>query len=60
MLSNIESYLDAGETIYVGKVDSLTTSSGKNRILIEGLYMYGVTQKNVLSSGNLWMEKINL
>lgn len=48
MLSNIESYLDAGETIYVGKVDPLTTSSGKNRILIEGLYMYGVTQKKCI------------
>ena len=45
MLDNIQDYLDAGETIYVGKVDSLTTSPGKNRILLEGFYMYGVTQK---------------
>ena len=45
MLDNIQPYLDAGETIYVGKVDSLTASSGRNRILLKGFYMYGVTQK---------------
>ena len=45
MLDNIQPYLDAGENIYVGKVDSLTASSGRNRILLKGFYMYGVTQK---------------
>ena len=33
MLENIQPYLNEGETIYVGKVDSLTASSGRNRIL---------------------------
>ena len=45
MLEKIQPYLDEGETIYVGKVDSLTASSGRNRILLKGLYIYGVTQK---------------
>lgn len=45
MLENIQPYLDKGEKIYVGKVDSLEAFSGKNRILLKGLYMYGVTQK---------------
>ena len=45
MLENIQPYLNEGETIYVGKVDSLTASSGRNRILLKGLYIYGVTQK---------------
>lgn len=51
MLENIQPYLDKGEKIYVGKVDSLEAFSGKNRILLKGLYMYGVTQKSVLSGG---------
>jgi hypothetical protein len=48
MLDNIQSYLDQGETIYVGKVDSLTALSGKNRIQLKGYYMYGVTQKKCI------------
>ena len=47
MLENIQPYLNEGETIYVGKVDSLTASSGRNRILLKGLYIYGVTQKEM-------------
>mgnify|MGYP000317565860 CR=1 FL=1 len=45
MLDNIQPYLEEGETIYVGKVDSLEAFSGKNRVKLEGLYLYGVTQK---------------
>ncbi len=44
MLDNIQSYLDEGEKIYVGKLDSLKAFSGKNRIRIEGKMMYGVNQ----------------
>lgn len=44
MLDSIDSYLDAGEKIYVGKLDSLKAYSGKNRIEIEGKMMYGVNQ----------------
>lgn len=45
MLDNIQPYLDKGEVIYVGKVDSLEAFPGKNRVKIKGLYLYGVTQK---------------
>lgn len=45
MLDNIQSYLDEGETIYVGKVDSLEAFPGKNRVQLKGYYLYGVTQK---------------
>lgn len=48
MLDNIQPYLDAGETIYVGKVDSVTTYPGRNRVLLKGFYMYGVTQKKCI------------
>lgn len=48
MLDNIQPYLEAGETIYVGKVDSLSASSGRNRIQLNGYYMYGVTQKKCI------------
>ena len=44
MLDGIQSYLDEGERIYVGKLDSLKTFPGKNRIKIEGKMMYGVNQ----------------
>lgn len=44
MLDNIQPYLDEGETIYVGKLDSLKAFSGKNRIKIKGKMMYGVNQ----------------
>lgn len=50
MLDSIQPYLDKGETIYVGKVDSLSARSGKNRILLEGLYLYGLTQKKCVIS----------
>ena len=45
MLDSVQPYLDKGETIYVGKVDSLSAYSGKNRIFLQGLYLYGLTQK---------------
>lgn len=48
MLDNIQPYLEVGETIYVGKIDSLSTSSGRNRIQLNGYYMYGVTQKKCI------------
>jgi hypothetical protein len=41
---DIQSYLDAGETIYVGKLDSIRISSGHNRLKIEGVLFYGMTQ----------------
>lgn len=44
MLDSIQPYLDEGETIYVGKLDSLKVYPGKNRIKIEGKMMYGVNQ----------------
>lgn len=48
MLDNIQDYLDEGETIYVGKIDSLYTNSGKSRIQINGRMRYGVTQTSCL------------
>lgn len=44
MLDNIQPYLDEGETIYVGKLDSLTVYPGKNRVKITGITQYGVNQ----------------
>ncbi len=44
MLDSIQPYLDEGETVYVGKLDSLKAFSGKNRIKVEGKMMYGVNQ----------------
>ena len=35
MLDGIQPYLDEGEKIYVGKLDSLKAFTGKNRIKIE-------------------------
>lgn len=53
MLDSIQPYLDKGETIYVGKLDSLKAFSGKNRIKIQGKMMYGVNQvKCVISYHN--------
>jgi hypothetical protein len=44
MLDNIQDYLDEGESIYVGKLDSLKAFPGKNRIKIQGQMIYGVNQ----------------
>lgn len=44
MLDNIQGFLDEGESIYVGKLDSLKAFPGKNRIEIEGQMLYGVNQ----------------
>lgn len=61
MLDNIQSYLEKGETIYVGKVDSLEAFPGKNRVKLEGLYLYGVTQKKcVISWKSMDEEEMSL
>lgn len=44
MLDNIQSYLDKGETIYVGKADSLYTNDGLNRIELVVRLKGGFTQ----------------
>jgi hypothetical protein len=44
MLDSIQEYLDEGEAVYVGKLDSLKAFSGKNRIKIQGQMLYGVNQ----------------
>lgn len=44
MLENIERYTDKGETIYVGKVDSLKVYPGRERIGLRGDLRYGLTQ----------------
>lgn len=44
MLDGIQGFLDQGETIYVGKLDSLKTFPGKNRVKIQGQMLYGVNQ----------------
>jgi len=50
MLEDTRQYTDKGETIYVGKVDSLRTYPGNKRIEIRGDLRYGLTQtKCVLS-----------
>ena len=40
MLDGIQPYLDEGEKIYVGKLDSLKAFTGKNRIKIAGKMCY--------------------
>lgn len=50
MLDDIHQYIDKGETIYVGKVDSLRVYPGNERIEVRGDLRYGLTQtKCVLS-----------
>ena len=44
MLEDIQPYLDKGEKIYVGKLDSISVLSGKNRIKIVGYMPFGMTQ----------------
>ena len=44
VLDSIQPYLDKGETIYVGKLDSIKAYPGKNRVKIEGLMLYGINQ----------------
>ncbi|GAB6007429.1 DUF4998 domain-containing protein [Dysgonomonas reticulitermitis] len=44
MLDDIQSYLDEGEKVYVGKLDSVKIFSGQNRVLIAGIMPYGMTQ----------------
>lgn len=50
MLDTIQPYLDEGETIYVGKLDSLKAFSGRNQIKIQGKMMYGVNQVKCIIS----------
>lgn len=53
MMDSIQPYLDEGETIYAGKLDSLKAFSGKNQIKVQGKMMYGVNQvKCVISYRN--------
>lgn len=56
MLEDIQPYLDKGEKIYVGKLDSIKVRSGKNRIQIEGLMPYGITQEKCIIS---WIDPNN-
>ena len=44
MLEDIQPYLDEGEKVYVGKLDSVTIFSGRNRVMITGIMPYGTTQ----------------
>jgi len=44
MLDNIRPYLDKGETVYVGKVDSLYTHVGRNRLELVIRLKSGFTQ----------------
>lgn len=57
MLDNVQDYLDEGETIYVGKIDSLKAFPGKNRIKIEGQMLYGVNQVKCIIN---WKDPITL
>lgn len=50
MLEDIRQYIDEGETIYVGKVDSLRTYPGYGRIEIRGDLLYGLTQTKCILS----------
>lgn len=56
-LDNIQDYLDKGETIYVGKLDSLKAFSGRNKIKIEGQMLYGVNQVKCIIN---WRDPISL
>lgn len=48
MQDDIKGYLDEGETIYVGKIDSIKVHPGKNRIMVEVMMPYGMTQTNCI------------
>jgi len=41
---DIKQYLNEGETIYVGKLEVIDVHPGENRIMIEGVMPYGITQ----------------
>lgn len=49
MQDDIQEYLDRGETIYVGKVVAVA-HPGKNRIMIEAMMPYGMTQTHCVFS----------
>lgn len=44
MLDNIEQYIKDGETLYVGKVDSLKIYPGRERVELKGNLNYGFSQ----------------
>jgi hypothetical protein len=55
ILEDIQPYLDRGETIYVGKLDSVKVFPGKNRIKITGNMPYGFTQ---VKCNILWINPL--
>lgn len=60
MLDNIQPYLDKGETIYVGKADSLYTNVGRNRIelVIRLRSGYNQTQCQIVMADKNGEEKV--
>jgi hypothetical protein len=50
MLDSIQPYLDEGETIYAGKMDNIIAFTGKNKVKLAGLTVYGVNQTRCVIS----------
>jgi hypothetical protein len=55
MLDDLRQYIDKGETIYVGKVDSLSAYPGRERIEVRGNLPYGLTQTKCVLS---WVDPL--
>lgn len=47
-LDTIQEYLDAGETIYAAKMDSIDVRAGRNRVEITGVLKYGMDTEKCL------------
>lgn len=54
-LDTIQEYLDAGETIYAAKMDSVDIRPGYNRVEVTGLLKYVWIQKGALFIGHRTM-----
>ena len=50
MLDNIDPFLNEGDIIYVGKLDSLKAYPGINKVKIQGTMLYGVNQTQCVIS----------
>jgi hypothetical protein len=65
MLDDIRQYIDKGETIYVGKIDSLRTYPGREKIEVRGNLPYGLTQTKCViswtnSSGEIGSKTLDI
>jgi hypothetical protein len=57
MLESIQPYLDKGETIYAGRLSYVMYLTGKNRVKLVGLQVYGVNQNKCVIT---WKNPVSL